>query len=199
MAEALVGVGHPLVRAIHAYKAVRDQIAVIAALQLVSAVLLYEKAPFALPFAVASGSALAVLSYRLAVLRSRRRDVCRELIIRGGEWLPLAAVQAESRRLRSSRHQARLSRAVDEIADLADRRLFQSPTAAVVCHVSVLERFVPELREIAFLLLAGGGAVRGVALVERLLLFGDSPIYGTEVETLRRELSRARALLGQQS
>jgi hypothetical protein len=64
--------------------------------------------------------------------------VCRELVIRGGDWLPLAAVELESRRLRGVRRRARLARALEEVADIADRRRFQSPTAAVVCHVRVL-------------------------------------------------------------
>jgi hypothetical protein len=197
MAEALVGVGHPLVGVVHGLKTARDQALVVAAIQMVAAILLHEKAPFAVPLAIAGGVVQAALGCRLAVLRSRKRDVCRELIICGGDWLPLAAVKFESRRLRGARHQARLAHAVEEIADIAERHRFQSPTAAVVCHVVVLRGVVPELREVACLLLTGGAAVRGVAMVERLLMFGDSPLYGTEVKPLRQELGRARSLLAQ--
>jgi hypothetical protein len=197
MAEVLVGASHPLVGVVHGLKTARDQVLVVAAIQMVAAILLYEKAPFAVPLVIAGGVVQATLGCRLAVLRSRKRDACRELIIRGGDWLPLAAVERESRRLRSVRRQARFARGLEEIADIADRRRFQSPGAAVVCHVRVLRPVVPQLREIACLLLSGGAAVRGVALVEWLLIFGDSPLYGTQVEPLRQDLGRARYLLAQ--
>jgi hypothetical protein len=113
--------------------------------------------------------------------------------------LPLAAVEAESRRLCSARHQARLGRAVDELADIADRHRLLSPPAAVVRQVSTLGHFVPELREIALPLLTGAATVEGVALVERLLIFGDSPLYGADVEPLRRELRRVRTVLSHRS
>ena len=93
--------------------------------------------------------------------RSRRRDECRDLIIRGGDWLPLAAVELESRRLRDVRCQARLAHALEEIVDIAERRRFQSPIVAVVCQVRVLRPVVPQLRAIACLLLSGHAAVRG--------------------------------------
>jgi hypothetical protein len=199
MAETLVGASHPLVAVVRGLKTARDQVFVVAAIQVVGAILLYEKAPFAVPLAISGGLVQAALGCRLAVLRTRKRDVCRELVIRGGDWLPLAAVERESRRLRSARRQARLARALEEIVDIANRRRFQGPTAAVVCHVCVLRPVVPRLREIAWVLRGGGAAVCGVALVERLLIFGDSPLYGTEVEPLRQELGRARFLLAQQS
>jgi hypothetical protein len=200
MAETLLGVGHPLAAVIHSAKTARDQVAVVAAIQVVAGILLYENAPFAVPLAVAGGVVQALQGCRLAVLRSRRRDICRELIISGGDWLPLDVVQGESRRLSSCRHQARLAGAVDQIAEIADSGRCQGHQRGVISDVSVLRRSLLDLREIAaLLLLLGGAGVRGVALVERLLMFGDSALYGTELEQLRQELSRARSLLARQS
>jgi hypothetical protein len=199
MAQALLGADHALVAALGASRAAGEQVSVVAAIQAADVVLLYEKVPFALALGVAAGVVQAVLCCRLALLRLRKRDVCREVIIGGRDRLPLAAVQRESRRLRGARRQASLARVLEEVADIADRRRFQPPGAAAVCHVRVLQPVVPQLHEIAGLLLSGGAPVRGVALVERLLIFGDSPLYRTEVEPLRQELVHARYLLAQRN
>jgi hypothetical protein len=195
MTEALVGAGHPLVGVLRGLKTTRDQVLMVTAIQVIAAVLLLERVPLALPLFVAGGVVLTALGCRVAFLRSRRRDECRELIIRGGDWLPLAPVELESRRFRDIRYQTRLALALEEIADIAECRRFQSPIVAVVCHVRVLRPVAPQLREIVSLLLSGRAAVCGVALVEQLLVFGDSPLYGTRAEPLRQELGRARYLL----
>ena len=59
----------------------------------------------------------------------------------------------------------------------------------------VIRPLAAQLSEIAGLLREGSPEVRGVALVERLLTSGGSPLYGTNIDLLREELRRARYLL----
>jgi hypothetical protein len=60
----------------------------------------------------------------------------------------------------------------------------------------VLAAVEPQLRELARSLHADGAGVRGVALLDRLITSGSSPLYGARVEPLRDELGRIRYLLG---
>jgi hypothetical protein len=69
------------------------------------------------------------------------------------------------------------------------------PRARPVFSAHVVRSVGPELRAIAEQLTAAAPGVRGVALIDRLLHSGASPLYGSEVEPLRRELGRARYLL----
>jgi len=66
------------------------------------------------------------------------------------------------------------------------RPLFDVRTVAAV---------VDDLQEIVALLRAGGTRARGVALAERLLTEGVSPLYGYDAIALRDELRRVRYLL----
>jgi hypothetical protein len=62
--------------------------------------------------------------------------------------------------------------------------------------VAVVAAVTGELGEIARLLRSGEAAVRGVAMLERLLTDGASALYGEDVRTLREELHRIRFILG---
>ena len=52
-----------------------------------------------------------------------------------------------------------------------------------------------DLRELAGLLRSGSAAVRGIALCERLVTLGTSPLYGRDLAPLQTELHRARFLM----
>ncbi len=51
------------------------------------------------------------------------------------------------------------------------------------------------MRATASALLSDDATIRGVALVERVITHGQSPLYGRDTVALRSELARARALL----
>ena len=195
LAETLLGVGHPLVAVLRASLTAVDQVFAVAASQAVAVILLYEKAPFGLPLALGSGLVQFALGCQLAVLASRRRDICRGLIIAGRGRLALAGVERERRRLGDARLRARLADSLDDLADLSVGPRFEHHIGAPLVRVQVLRPVVPELREVGRLLRADHASVRGVALIEWLVTSGESPLYGAELQPLLRELGRARYLL----
>jgi hypothetical protein len=60
----------------------------------------------------------------------------------------------------------------------------------------VLAAVEPQLRDLARLLRTDAAGVRGIALLDRLVTSGTSPLYGTRVAPLRDELGRIRYFLG---
>jgi hypothetical protein len=193
-AEVLLGVSHPLVTVLRASLIAVEQLVAVAASEAVAVILFCERAPFGLPLAIASGLVQVALGCRLAMLASRRRDICRQLIIAGRERLALAEVERERRRLSDARLQTRLARTLEDAADAGAGRHFE-PRITPLLHVHVLRPVGPQLRETARLLRGNGASVRGVALVEWLLTSGESPFYGAQLQPLRRELGRAQYLL----
>jgi hypothetical protein len=195
-AEALLGLGHPLVGLLYACQTTADEIVVVAAVQAAVVVLFWLSAPFALALAISTAVVQLSLAGRYGMLRMYRHELCRDLVIGGREKLPLAALGCELRRLRDPRRRAWLARAVEELADSADQRRREIGLGPPLCNRRVLAGVQPQLRDLARLLQAGGGGVRGVALLDRLITSGTSPLYGRRVEPLRDELGRIRYLLG---
>ena len=192
-AEANLGPAHPLVAVLHSSQTARKQALTVGAVLAADLTVLVENASLALPLALACFAVQIVLGLRIAYLASRRRGICRQLIIDGEEQLPLAAIERELRRLRAARHQAALAQSIERLAEAATNPRSRPPFP--IYHLSVLRAVAAPLREIGRLLHGGDAGVRGVALVESLLASGDSPLYGTEVGPLREELARARYLL----
>jgi len=194
-AETLLGCSHPLVGLLYACHTTADEIALIAALQVVGGVLLWVSAPFGLALTVAAAVVQLALDVRLGMLRLHRRELCRDLVIDGLERLPLAALGCELRRLRDPRYQARLARTAEELADRADHYPHERGLGPPLYSHRVLVGVQPELRDVARSLRADGGGVRGVALLDRLITSGTSPLYGRRVGPLRDELGRIRFFL----
>jgi hypothetical protein len=195
-AGALLGLGHPLVGLLSACHTTADEIAVVAALQVAGVVLLWASAPHALALTVAAAAVQLALDVRFGMLTLYRRELCRDLVIDGRGRLPLAALQRELRRLRDPRLQARLARSVEELAHTIDHRRHELGLGPPFYRSHVLAAVEPELRDVARSLHADGAGVRGVALLDRLISSGTSPLYGARVEPLRDELGRIRYLLG---
>lgn len=195
-AEALLGFSHPLVGLLYACRTTADEIVLVAALQVAGGVLLWVSVPFALALAVAAAVVQLALDVRFGMLKLHRRELCRDLVIGGRERLPLAALDCELRRLRDPRHQARLARAVEELADTADHDHHELGFGPPLYSRRVLAAVQPQLRDLVPSLRADGAGVRGVALLDRLITSGTSPLYGKQVRSLRDELGRIRYLLG---
>ncbi len=194
-AEATLGPAHPLIAVLRSSQTAREQALTVGAVQTADLILLLENAPLALPLALACVVVQIALGLRIAYLASRRRVLCRQLIIGGREQLPLPTIERELRRLGTPLHQAELAQAIDRLADEATHARCRPPLAPPMYHVCVLRAVAAELHEIALLLHSGDAAARGVAHVESLLTAGESPLYGIEVEPLRDELARARYFL----
>ncbi len=194
-AEATLGPAHPLVAVLDSSQAARVQALTIGAVLAADLIVLLENAALALPLALALACVAVqiVLGLRIAYLASRKRGICRQLIIDGEQQLPLAAIERELQRLGAARHQAALAQRIERLAEAATNPRSRPPFP--IYHLSVLRAVAAPLHEIGRLLQSGDAGVRGVAFVESLLASGDSPLYGTEVGPLREELARARYLL----
>jgi hypothetical protein len=131
---------------------------------------------------------------RIALLRNGRRDLCLELVVRGGERLPLACVERLRRDLLDRRALGRLASSIDELVRAAGQAGSRSQLIHPLADRRVVRAVAPDLREVASLL-RGAPAVQGVALVEWLLTSPATPLYGSEIEPLRAELRRARYLM----
>jgi hypothetical protein len=187
-AESLLGVGHPLVAVLGACQAATEALAAGAALQVAALGVWAAGVSFGRPLAIGAALMQLVAGIRWAYLRLERRDLCRELIAEGHDRLPLQPLAREGRRLLDPAYRDRLARSLEVLADMPSGR----PS---LCSRRVVAAVKPQLREAAALMRESGANVRGVALVDRLLTCGDSPLYGEDAALLRDELARARYML----
>jgi len=171
-------------------------IVAVAAVQLGGLALWWVNASFAPALAVGAGAVEMALGLRWASLRVQRRELCLELVTAGRERLPLAVVGRERQRLDDPRRQAQLATSLEHLAASAVQRRRRRDRQRPIYNLRVLAAVEPQLRAVAARLRDGGVDVRGVALLERLVTSGSSPLYGEETEPLRDELGRGRYLLG---
>jgi hypothetical protein len=191
--EASLGAGHPLVGVLSQLEFVFEQMLVVTAAQVAGVVLFSGN--LGLSVVVAGAVVQVGLGCALALLALRRRQLCLELIVEGHARLPLACVRRVRRRLLDPRTLEQLARWVDELVELAAATTPGAARCRPLCEVRVIRPVTPELRQIASLLRGPGPSVRGVALAEWILTSPATPLYGSCVEALRRELGRARYLL----
>jgi hypothetical protein len=194
-ARVLLGDAHPLVVVLQRSCNAFEQVLAVGAVELVAWLLIYRSAPLGPSLATAAGLVLVALGLRIMILRQSARDISVQMIAAGSGPLPLAASEREWRRLEDPRHREQLAHALEEIADTAVRRSRCHPSSRPLYDVRVVRMVEPQLREIAELLRDGVEAPRGVAVVERLITSGLSPLYGADVEPLRDEVRQARDLL----
>jgi hypothetical protein len=193
-AEALLGAGHPLVAVLYACGATIEGIVTVAAVQLGALALWWVNASYGRALAMGAGIVQLALGLRWANLSVQRRELCLELLIAGRERLPLAAVARERRRLDDPRRQAQLATSLEQLADVAAQRSARERQRPIY-NQRVLAAVEPQLRHVAARLRDGGVDLRGVALLDRMVTRGDSPLYGKCACSLRDELARGRYLL----
>jgi hypothetical protein len=172
-----------------------EGIAAVAAVQLGALALWWVNASYARALTLGAGVVQMALGLRWASLRVERREQCLELVIAGREDLPLAAVARERRRLGSPRRQAQLATCLENLADVATHKPCRRERQRPIHSRRVLTAAEPDLRGVVTRLRAGGGELRGVALLDRLITSGASPLYGESVDPLREELARGSYLL----
>jgi hypothetical protein len=191
-AEALLGAGHPLVAVLYACGATVEGIVAVAAVQVGALALWWVNASYARALAIGAGVVQVALGVRWASLRVQRRELCLELVIAGREHLPLAVVARERQRLDDPRRQAQLATSLEHLAAMSVQRRRRGERQRPICSRRVLAAVEPQLRDVAARLRDGGVNLRGVALLDRLVTSGSSPLYGEETGPLRDELARSR-------
>jgi hypothetical protein len=151
-------------------------------------------------WAAAAALSAVIVLFGLAIVAGvfaqRRRDRALDLIIEGHEAVPVAAVQRERERLHAPRTQRRLARTIDGMVDQA----LNPPTicgrgARPLFEVAVVALVAEDLRAISRRLRAQRASVRGVALTERLVSDGTSPLYRDQADARRGELRRVHDLM----
>jgi hypothetical protein len=194
--SAVLGPGHPLVGAIEAVQRVVRQSLAVGAVLVGSLVAVGEGESWGPAFAGSAGIVLLGLALYAVLLQQDKRDRVLDLIVEGGEGVPIPSVQRQRRRLLAPRTRRTLARSLQAVIVEASKRGRVSMfVARVPVDVLVVAAVAAELREVIALLGADRVAARGVAAVERLLTDGGSPLYGHEVEPLRDELHRVRGLM----
>jgi hypothetical protein len=189
-AAALLGDDHRLVRTLELLAVLRRQL-LVTSLVLASGVLAIAGG-VAWASAVIAAAALVELVLLAAslALRSLQRALALELIIDGRGDLPFCAVARERQRLTSPCTQASLVRALEGLIRTAATWPRIYPSARPVFDVRQVRAATPQLKDLADLLSAQPAQPRAVALIERLLTSGASPLYGQQPDELRGELER---------
>src|SRR5262245_1335679 len=193
-AKHLLGPEHPLVAVIDRRGSTLQGIAAIAAVQLGALPLWWSNESYAIALGIGVAVVQIVLVLRWAVLDARGRELCLDLVIAGRGSMPLDVLRRVRRRLASPRQQRGLATTLDKLAAAAtDRRRYVR--AGALRNRRVMTTVESQIRGIVARLRAGNADVRGVAVLQRLITHGTSPLYGNESEPLRDELARARYLL----
>ena len=189
----LLGISHPFVRTSRSIAAVPRQAFAVLAVLVASRAVGGSVAGLALT--VGAVSVLLVLLLQGAALLDQRRRLALDLIIEGRDRLPIAAVARQRGRLAKPRSRRRVARSFERVFEdgLGLRRLAPGPLPMV--RPGVAAAVLAELGAVGALLRSPSPGIRGVALAERLLTDGASPLYGQDVEALRGQLVRASFLL----
>jgi hypothetical protein len=195
LAETFLGGSHPLVGVLRQSGAALEQLVSVSVVQAGAVVFWARGLAVGLSLAIAAAICQGALLCRVAALSARRHDLCLELVVEGGARLPLPCLKRLRRRLLDRRTLDQLARSVDGLVDEAARRVIPLGAPRPLAHPRVIRAAAPLLRQLASRLRDDSPDVRGVAMVEWLLTSPATPLYGTEVEPLRRELGRARYLL----
>lgn len=192
---AFLGTNHPLVRGNELRRDLWRQLVVTAAALLLGAIGTASGQGWGLPLLAAAGVVQVGVGVGLFLLAQLQRERVRELIIAGRGGLPLPALERERRLLQRPRRRAALADALEDLVRAAVRWPRIVPTARPVFDPRVVRAAAAELRALASRLRATTADARAIALVERLLTSGASPLYGREPDELRHELMRIHAEL----
>jgi hypothetical protein len=186
----LLGPDHPLTRALESSQTAVEQVVVLLVVEAFAAGLLSHGAAFGWPLLIAAAFVQIVLLARLALARESVQEESRDLIIERCAPLDLASVERERRRLADPRQRDELARSIERLVVQA-AAIYRAPNMPL--HLA--REVEPELREIAALLRGDTTDVVAVALMERLITFAGSALYGFDERKLRDALARIRCRL----
>jgi hypothetical protein len=192
----VLGSEHPFTRANDTLSVLLRQASAVGLVLLGSVAGLIFGVGHAVSLFLGSSIVLLVLAALAGEQWDRRRFAARQLVLDGRETLPLAPIQRERRRLLEARTRQYVARSFERVLQHVTRRPAPAPASVrPLFDVGTVAAVTDDLREIVKLLHTGVARARGVALAERLLTEGVSPLYGYDAIALRDELRRVRYLL----
>ncbi len=195
-AGLVLGIDHPLARAIDACEATKRQCVVVAAIAVGCIRPAAEGHTWGVALGAAAAVTLAVLALILAGCRTALRDRANELISHGQDTLAVGAVQAQRRRLLRRRTHLTLARCLEDLVRQASApRSRQLRPAPPLLDYRMIQSVSGQIRSIARLLRGGRCAAPGLARAEWLVTHARSPLYGHEAHPLQIELQHVAQLL----
>jgi hypothetical protein len=194
--DQLLHSDHPLVRASDDFTAAVRQLVAVGAVLVGSVFAASLGASGVVPIVIGAVLVELVLAGVAGQLWDRRRRAARDLVLEGRETLPVPVVQRERRRLLEASTRGYVARSLERVLQHVTRRPTPVPPAVrPLFDVGTVATVVEDLQAIIALLRSEAAQARGVALAERLLTEGFSPLYGENAIALRDELRRVRYLL----
>lgn len=193
---ALLGPEHPLVRLLERRRMLLRWAAIVGLLLSAGIVALIAGRAMAVALILSAGIVELVLACTAAATAVDLRVRSLELISTGGGNVPIAVVQRIRARLESAGARRRLARDLESLHSTAAA---WNPVLAgqrMTFRPRVILAVGSDLSTLAQRLRAGPADLRGIALLERSLTDGCSPLYGHDPELLRQHLHRIRFLLG---
>jgi hypothetical protein len=195
-AGSVLGATHPLTLAIEAAECAARQWLVCAAILTGAAIARLEHHTWTTAIIASSAVVSAAFTVLLIALKQRVRERAMDLIAEGRETLPITAVQRQRQRLLTHRRRKVLARALETmIRDATNPPRIITTSARPLFDVRVIAGVAGDLRAVIGLLETERVRARGVALIERLMSDGGSPLYGRDASLLREELHRVRHAL----
>ena len=194
-ASRLLGIEHPLVRALDRRSALRVEFAVAGVVLAAAVVAVGEGIRAAAAVAIGAAVAVAVAGVRMLLPLTRIRSLVLELLVEGRGRMPLPEVQAVRCRLLDARRRRREAEWLVRVADGRDLGLSARGGGAALISARVAKGARCELLAVAAGLHDETAAVEGLALVEQIAREPWSPLYGHDARALREALSRARILM----
>lgn len=197
--QRALGEGHPLIAAEGRARTIAANLATaigagVAASTLGAIGVLHPRLARASEIASAVVAVLLVIA--LPLVRSRSREIARDLIASGREDLPVSAVRDERRRLLRRRSRMQLAGTLERIVERAEMRSRAWAHASYADVPSVLATR-NDIRAIAALLRRSDSPrAQATAQVHRLITDGPtSPLYAQQPVLLEQELGRILYLL----
>jgi hypothetical protein len=194
-ARELLGPNHLLAAGEWLRRDLWRQSLVTAAAVLVGAIGVASSQRWGTPLLVVAGLVQLLLAAGLALHAGLQRERARELIIAGRADLAVRTVQRECGRLRRPDHSRSLAAALDNLVRAAERWPTLLPSSRPVFDPRLVRAAARQLRALATRLRVTAPPLAAIARTERLLTSGASPLYGHDLNELRRELNRIEAEL----
>ena len=195
VSRELLGPGHPLAHATHRFRSACLHL--LYGVALVAAIAVFAHGRTRVVELTAATVMCSLLGGLVLAAWCARRRCVLQVIIAGGEDLPLAELEPVRRRLSDPHRRRQLAASLERCLVAARQWQRTPPYLRPPANVRLLLPLQDDVHEIECLLRAETlPRVRGVALCEQLLTDGvTSPLFRSDSDALRRELGRIRFAL----